>query len=363
MNKSFSSLPLKYSSSDTDLNIYAQIRANADTYFKGQKNGKLANNEFWLKTFLYCLITGYVYFALFVVQSPWIYAMYYIIFGFALLLLGINVGHDAAHRAVTGNLNTDNRLFRCIFNSQGLSGYLWQIRHNYSHHNFPNVEEHDSDLEMGNLILLDRSKPRKWYHDYQYIYAPILYFFASIALVIYQDYEMMERKDHGNLRINSIPFREWAKFILSKLFYLVIFLGLPLYFSHQSPAYVILVFFIMHFCISIFMMFTFVISHHVEEVDKINLSETNLTVDDAWIRHQIITTIDFNESCKISNFIFGGFNLHVAHHIFPEVNHIHYPSLTKMIKETLSQNGYADWYKSYSFMDGCKSHIRHLKSF
>ncbi|MFN6048573.1 MAG: fatty acid desaturase, partial [Bacteroidota bacterium] len=64
----------------------------------------------------------------------------------------------------------------------------------------------------------------------------------------------------------------------------------------------------------------------------------------------------------LAHFIFGGFNTHIAHHVFPDVCHIHYPAITKIIHETLVENNVGHWYKSFTFIDGVKSHIKHLKA-
>jgi linoleoyl-CoA desaturase len=108
-------------------------------------------------------------------------------------------------------------------------------------------------------------------------------------------------------------------------------------------------------------MFTFFISHHVTEVDYFDTKPNEPIVQGSWVKHQIITTIDFNPNSKIANFLFGGFNLHIAHHIFPEVSHIHYPALTRIIKTTLEENN-LDWYKSFTFFQGIRSHLTHLKN-
>jgi linoleoyl-CoA desaturase len=215
-------------------------------------------------------------------------------------------------------------------------------------------------MELGGLILFDPSEGVKWFHKYQYIYAPFLYQFGTLVLFLYQDYEMLERREHGNLLINKIPLLEWAKFFAAKIIHLTFYLGIPITFCHQSWSAILMAYLVMHFAVSTFMMFTFVISHHVMEVDYVTPENESTLVGDAWIRHQIVTTIDFNESSRVANFIFGGFNLHVAHHVFPEINHTHYPALTAIIKDVLTENN-LDWYKSFSFMDGCRSHIKHLK--
>ena len=111
---------------------------------------------------------------------------------------------------------------------------------------------------------------------------------------------------------------------------------------------------------SVFLAFTFFISHHVMEADYAQAEVTNKMVPDSWVHHQIVTTIDFLPESPLANYIFAGFNLHTAHHIFPEVSHVHYPALTRIIKETMEENN-LNWYKSYSFMDGVRSHFKKLK--
>ena len=96
------------------------------------------------------------------------------------------------------------------------------------------------------------------------------------------------------------------------------------------------------------------------EADYSQPEPSNKMVADSWVHHQIVTTIDFLPESPLANFIFAGFNLHTAHHIFPEVSHVHLPALTRIIKETIEENG-LDWYKSYSFIDGVKSHFKKLK--
>ena len=150
--------------------------------------------------------------------------------------------------------------------------------------------------------------------------------------------------------------------ILLKLVYFFNFIALPyiLLGDTFSLFEIIAAFVIMHMLVSLALTYTFFISHHVVEVPYVEADEANHVVHDAWSRHQVITTIDFNPDSPVSNFIFGGFNLHIAHHLFPEVCHIHYPALTDIIKETLEENN-ADWYKSFSFFEGVVSHVKHLK--
>jgi linoleoyl-CoA desaturase len=360
--QTFKSTNIRYKSADTEGKIYRQIRERSEAYFKDNNLSKFADKAFWAKITLTTIIAATAYFFILTATEYIILAPSFLIFGMAMILISMNLGHDAAHSAITGNKRIDDILFRIVFSTQGLSGYLWQIRHNHSHHVLPNVLENDSDMELGGLIMFDPNEGMKWYHKYQHVYAPFLYQFGTLVLLVYQDYEMLERREHGNLRFNKIPLSEWIHFFRAKIVHLTLYLGLPFAFSNLSFGYILLAYISMHFTVSSFMMFTFLISHHVMEVDYVETEKTDnqQLVGDAWIRHQIVTTIDFNENSRFANFLFGGFNLHIAHHIFPEINHTHYPALTKIVKEVLVENN-LDWYKSFSFFQGCSSHLKHLK--
>ncbi len=360
MQNKFQSKNIRYQSSDTKNKIYQQIRERSDAYFKENKLSKFADSTFWVKICFTFFIALLAYAFILSASNYYVLIISYLAFGFASILISINLGHDAAHSAVTGNKRIDDLLFRLVFSLQGLSGYMWQIRHNHSHHVFPNVYENDSDMELGGIILFDPTDNMKWYHKYQCFYAPFLYQFATLVLFFYQDYEMLERKEHGNLRINKIPISEWIKFLGAKIIHIALYVAIPLAFSSLSWTMIVMAYFSMHFAVSSFMMFTFVISHHVMEVDYVSPENESTLIGDAWIHHQIVTTIDFNEKSRFSNFIFGGFNLHIAHHVFPEINHCHYPALTQIIKDVLIENN-LDWYKSFTFLEGCRSHIKHLK--
>ena len=61
--------------------------------------------------------------------------------------VGFNVFHDAIHGALSRHRNV-NRYWSFLSCSLiGASYYIWKHKHNYLHHQFPNIEEWDDDLE------------------------------------------------------------------------------------------------------------------------------------------------------------------------------------------------------------------------
>jgi len=56
----------------------------------------------------------------------------------------------------------------------------------------------------------------------------------------------------------------------------------------------------------------------------------------------------------------GSINIHVIHHTFPDVCHVHYPKLTPILKKTCEEYGLT--YKEYkTFPEAFAAHIGMLK--
>jgi linoleoyl-CoA desaturase len=359
--KPFDKKKFRYETTDTPTQIFKQIRSKTDQYFLENGNNRYADTALWAKVATLTVMIVAAYAAVLTATSFWMLTLSFLVFGSTFMILGINIGHDAAHHCLTGNRKTDDTIFTAIFGLQGLSGYLWQVRHNYSHHIFPNVTEADADVEITPMILLSDKQKIYAAHKYQHLYAPFLYMIFTLGWIFYQDFALFMKHEQGNLRINKIPTIEWVKLVAYKFVYMGIFLVVPALVTPFSMTELVGAFLIMHGLMSVFLSFTFFISHHIMEIDYVDTHEefTDM-VSDSWCRHQVLTTIDFNPESKIANFIFGGFNLHIAHHLFPEVSHTHYPALTRIIKDTLAENK-VDWYKSFGFFDGVVSHLQHLK--
>lgn len=359
----FESKKIRYTSSDTPQQVYKQIRERADNYFKINHLPKHATIFMAFKAAFLVILIVSAFYSLTQVHTFIQALSAFFVLTFSCLILSINLGHDAAHHAVTGNKQIDNFIFQAIFALEGLSGYIWQIRHNYSHHVLPNVKEHDTDMAITPLVLLHPdAEHARWFHKYQHIYAPFLYTFVSFHLLFVQDFKFFSIPDQANLHFERVPVFEWIKMIGFKIMYFGLTLALPLHFAHLHLIQIVAAWAIAQMVVSVFVAFTFFISHHVTELQYVDSGEAHNLVSDSWIHHQITTTIDFEPENRFADFLFGGFNLHVAHHVFPEVSHEHYPALTRIIRDVLDENGCSDWYKSFSFTEGCISHLRHLKN-
>lgn len=62
---------------------------------------------------------------------------------------------------------------------------------------------------------------------------------------------------------------------------------------------------------------------------------------------------------ETANFILGGFNNHIAHHLFPHYHHIYYPKLNRILYRILLSNNIKP--NQTSYWGGLISHLRLLK--
>ena len=56
----------------------------------------------------------------------------------------------------------------------------------------------------------------------------------------------------------------------------------------------------------------------------------------------------------------GGINLHVIHHLFPTICHVHYTPLTAIVKETAKEFG-MDYYENDNMWLAFKKHVKMMK--
>jgi linoleoyl-CoA desaturase len=82
-------------------------------------------------------------------------------------------------------------------------------------------------------------------------------------------------------------------------------------------------------------------------------------IDNSWSEHELEATIDFAPKSRITNWITGGLNTHIAHHLFPKMCHIHYYRITPIIRQYCEDNHFI--YQSESLDKALSSHMRYLK--
>jgi linoleoyl-CoA desaturase len=104
----------------------------------------------------------------------------------------------------------------------------------------------------------------------------------------------------------------------------------------------------------------FQLAHVVSEVSFPLPDEKSNTLEHEWTIHQITTTANFGTKSKVLSWFAGGLNFQIEHHLFPKISHVHYPGISKIVKDVCKQFNVP--YVEYpSLLKALKSHIMYLK--
>ena len=121
---------------------------------------------------------------------------------------------------------------------------------------------------------------------------------------------------------------------------------------------VIIGFVFMHVILSLLLSFILLPSHLFENT-QFSSGDKKGVLNEDWALHQMNTTLDFASENSVINFIFGGFNTNVVHHLFPGICHYYYKPLTGIIKRKAAELNVT--YNHTSLVGAIQSHFRVLR--
>jgi linoleoyl-CoA desaturase len=331
--------------------FYATLRLRADAYFAQSGARRTGNWALWVKAVLLLFAYGLAYFCL--LQKIGSVTVCYLLMGFLTVPIVLNIGHEAAHGTFSANQKLNAVLAR-IFYLVGAEGAIWKHRHVTSHHVFPNIVGWDDDIAQSKLVRIAPQSAHLPLHQYQHWYMPFLYLIYTLNWLIYRDF-----KDYKDWYGHTNGGRRLALLIGTKLFYIGYALALPLYLYPEAQLTIWAAFVGMQFVMSA-TTFLVLVSAHVGENAVFPQPDAQGRFDHTWSEHQLLTTTDFAPESSICTHLFGGFNHHVVHHLFPHVSHVHYPVLTALARDTAHEYD-LDYQCFSSLQASVTSHFHFLK--
>jgi linoleoyl-CoA desaturase len=104
----------------------------------------------------------------------------------------------------------------------------------------------------------------------------------------------------------------------------------------------------------------FQLAHVVEKTSFEEAGKQAKIIDMEWAVHEVKTTANFAPGNALISWFVGGLNYQVEHHLFPRISHIHYPAISKIVKEQCRI--FQLPYHCYPTMTGAiSSHVRLMK--
>ena len=274
------------------------------------------------------------------------------------IFVALNIAHDAAHNTFSSNKSVNNLLL-FTFDLLGANGYLWKLKHVHSHHTHVNIPNMDGDIKQSNLVRIFPNAPFLNFHKYQFLYMPPLYMFYTLNWLLMRDFKDFFQTDISGKPEVDHHWSEYIRLFVGKLFYISKLIIIPSIFLPFTFSQILLGFLLLQFAASLTVALALV-SAHVGEHSVYPEPDENGLMPHSWAIHQIVTTTDFATNSSLVSHLFGGFNHHVVHHLFPNISHIHYPALTQIVKETCEEFN-IQYNCNPTLIDAILSHMKFLR--
>jgi len=329
---------VKFNNSDKP-EFFKVLIKRVNQHFSQKKLSKQGNWTMVVKTVFMCCVY-FIPLILMVTQTvtsvPAVMGMW-VIMGLGMSGIGLSVMHDANHGSYSKNPKI-NRRVGYIINLVGGYHVNWKIQHNVLHHSFTNIEGLDDDISKHNIMRLSPHQKKKSIYKYQLYYAPFFYSLLSIYWFLGKDIEQLFKYNKENLiQEQGLTFRQAAiEITLSKLLYGSLFLVLPLAFASVAWWQTLLGFILMHAICGQILALVFQCAHVLDETDFFEPSP-DTSMENSWAVHQMRTTANFARGGRIFSWLIGGLNYQIEHHLFPNICHIHYRDISKIVKQTAQE--------------------------
>jgi linoleoyl-CoA desaturase len=343
-------------SSDQEKKVFISLRKDAQeivNLLEPQRKGEIV-----LKAILFPVIYLLIYCAaLFLGKHIVFFYTCYFFLGLVLVFVFLNTIHDAVHGTIFRSKGA-NQLYVYLFDIIGANSFIWKVRHVRFHHNYPNVEGWDTDIDQSKLARVFPRGPYTKIHKYQHIYLPVLYplYLANWLLVRdFKDFFIRKRTVH---KLVHIPAIEFVKLFIFKGFFFSYTIIIPKFVLDISWGQAIVAFSILLFTASIFSLVV-LLSPHANTQNEFPLPDDQNQLPHNWLVHMMVTTNDVSHHNWFTRYFMGCFNYHVAHHLFPHINHVYYPEITKLLKQYAKQ--YQLPYRECSLITSLINHYKLLK--
>jgi linoleoyl-CoA desaturase len=351
---------IRFSSAKAD--FFSTLNSRVNDYFKQRKITRYANAEMVVKTiFMFTLyFTPYVLIITSTVTTPWAMAGLCLLMGIGMAGIGLSVMHDANHGAYS-NKSWLNDMLGYSLNLVGGHAFNWKIQHNVLHHTYTNIHDVDEDISPRGVLRMAPHGEWKAMHKFQHLYAWFFYGLMTLVWVFAKDFGRIIKYQREGLvkKQKASVVKEWLIMLTTKVIYFgYIFLVPSLLLD--IPFWQIFVGFVISHYIAGFILAIIFQPAHVVEGTEYPLPDNDGRMNNSWAIHQLHTTTNFANKNRILSWYVGGLNYQVEHHLFPNVCHVHYRSLSKIVEHTAKEFGLP--YKAIpTFTGAIVGHARLLK--
>ena len=318
-------------------NFHKELKSRVNNYFIENNKKSTGNFSLHFKAILFWVLYIAIYIhVVFFTPSALLALFECLLLGGITAGIGFNVMHDGGHGSFSESPFW-NKIAAFSVNGLGASAIMWNNKHNIIHHTYTNIAGVDDDIEIKPMLRMCESQKKYKIHRFQHIYVWLLYTQLLIIWVFATDYTKYFRKKVGSVPIKKMSRFDHFAFWTAKVGYYFMMIALPIYMVGFLPwlaGFAVLAMFA-----GLVLSIVFQLAHTVEETAfPVPAADTN-DIENEWAIHQIETTANFATKNKLISWLVGGLNFQIEHHLFPKISHIHYPAISKIIKDTCNEFG------------------------
>jgi linoleoyl-CoA desaturase len=337
--------------------FFQSLKKSVEHYFVSNKIKKTGNWKLYSKTIILIPLAFALYVYLLNASYPALVGIALsVVMGLVLVSIAFNVMHDACHGSYSSK-KWVNELLSLTMNALGSNAFIWKIKHNIIHHTYTNVDGIDDDIAKS--PILRHCPSQKWMpaHRFQFVYMFVVYALSTILWVLLTDNIKYFNKKIVVTEM-KISFKEHVIFWVSKALYFFFYVVLPIMLVGWQAW--LIGYLIVNVTMGITLAIVFQLAHVVEKTSFEEAGETEKMIDSEWAIHEINTTANFAPGNKMISWFVGGLNFQVEHHLFPRISHVHYPAISKIVKEECARFNLP--YHYYPTMtEAVFSHIKVMK--
>lgn len=338
--------------------FHKELKKRINDYFQQKNILKTGNAKLFTKAILLVVgfVSVYTHLVFFTPSTFW--AIFEcVILGGLTAAIGFNIMHDGAHGSFSQSKNL-NRVAAFTLNLLGGSHFMWNVKHNIIHHSYTNIDGIDDDIDAKPFLRLASTQKRYKMHQFQHYYFWIFYCLLYAYWIYLSDYLKYFSKKIGEFPLQKMKVSDHIGFWSYKILSIFLFIVLPIYMLGVKAW---LIGFLIFLLLAGFILsMVFQLAHTVEHTQFPVPDESTGNIEDEWAIHQLKTTANFATKSKTISWLVGGLNFQIEHHLFPRISHIHYPEISKIIKQVCLEYGIV--YNEYPKLRyAVASHVSYLK--
>jgi linoleoyl-CoA desaturase len=354
------SSPIKFSPRRGD--FFATLTQRVNEHFKSTGTTRQANAEMKIKTaFMFTLyLAPFILMLTGIVHSPLGMLAMCMVMGVGVAGIGLSVMHDANHGSYSNKSWLNNALGYSL-NIVGGNAFNWKVQHNVLHHTYTNIHDVDEDISPRGVLRMTPHGEWKAIHQFQHMYAWFFYGLMTLVWVFVKDFVRLVRYQRdGMVKKQRADIRtEWIVLVATKVLYFVYILAIPMLVLDITWGQWLIGFLVMHYIAGFILAVIFQPAHVIDGTEY-PLPDDGGNMENSWAIHQLLTTTNFANKSTWFSWYVGGLNFQVEHHLFPNVCHVHYRKISKIVENTAIEFGIP--YKSEpTFWDALVGHTKMLK--